>query len=108
MKQLGLFDTVKEPRLVREFRLFHADNPRVYELFCRFTQEVIEAGRTRYSADAILHRIRWHVDIEIRSGDGLKINDHFSAFYSRRWALDHPTQPDLFERRRSVADAVTL
>ena len=83
---------------------FHRDNPRVYEMFKRFAFEVIQAGYSHYSADAIFHRIRWHVNIETRSADDFKLNDHFTAPYSRMFMEDHPAHEGFFRTRRSQTD----
>lgn len=83
---------------------FHRDNPHVYELFRQYAFEVIQAGRTRYSADAIFHRIRWHMNIETRSDEDFKLNDHFTALYARLFRQDHPEHAGLFETRRSQVD----
>ena len=55
----------------RKWWIFHHDNPTIYELFKRFTFEVIERGHDKYSSKAIFERIRWHTDIET-NGDELK------------------------------------
>lgn len=47
-------------KLLRDFLKYHRATPGVYELFNRFTQEVIRRGWKNYSADAVAHRIRWH------------------------------------------------
>lgn len=87
-------------RLERAFEEFHAANPRVFELFEKFAFEVIGAGHRHYSADAILHRIRWHVAVETKSGDGFKINDHHSAYYARLFEARHPERSGFFRTRR--------
>lgn len=104
MTQLGLFGGGRNGRLRRAFETFHAANPQVYELFKRFTFQVIERGFSRYSSDAVCHRIRWHVNIETRSDDGLKINDHVTAFYARLFMDDHPEHAGFFETRVAEAD----
>jgi hypothetical protein len=78
--------------LAAEFAEFDAANPRVWDLFQVFTRQAIAAGRTRYSSDSILHRIRWHVDIETTGCGGFKINDHSSCFYARKWNEANPGQ----------------
>lgn len=80
------------------FWAFHEANPRVYELFDRFTRQVIQRGHTRFSADAILHRIRWETSVVTR-GDQFKINDHYSAYYSRLWMNDNPEHDGIFATR---------
>jgi hypothetical protein len=80
------------------FWAFHQANPKVYQLFDRFTQQVIERGHKRFSADAVLHRIRWETSVVTR-GDQFKINDHYSAYYSRMWMNDNPAYDDIFATR---------
>lgn len=45
------------------FVQFHNSNPEVYDMFRRFAVEIRNAGYRRYSADAIMHRIRWECDL---------------------------------------------
>lgn len=85
--------------IAERFAEFDAANPEVWELFKRFARQARDAGRGRYSADAILHRIRWHVAIETRSNDGFKINDHFSAMYARKLIAEDRTFAGFFETR---------
>lgn len=92
-----LFD--HNPSIDERFREFDRENPHVFRLFERFAREVREAGHTRYSADAILHRIRWHCNVEIRSHD-FKINDHFSSRYARLLVETDQSFANFFEFRR--------
>ena len=48
-----------------KFVAFHTANPDVYEQFKKFSKEVKSAGHKRYSADAIMHRIRWECDVRL-------------------------------------------
>ncbi len=105
MEQLAFTDIPRGRRITRadqifdRFRAFHLANPRVWELFQRFTSELLHAGYAHYSADAVLHRIRWHIAVEIRGGDGVKINNDFSAYYGRMWMAANPEAPPLFRTR---------
>jgi hypothetical protein len=93
-----------------QFEAFHASNPKVWDLFVRFTMDLIVAGHKHYSADAVLHRIRWHTNVETRkagmspTGEELKINNNFAAFYSRMFADRYPGNRDFFQIRKSAAD----
>lgn len=83
----------------RAFEVFDADHPEVWTLFRRLAAEVRGRGWTRYSADALLHRIRWHYHVE--QGDAaFKINDHFSSRYARKLVEADPSYADFFELRR--------
>ena len=86
------------------FEIFHAANPHIYVLFRRFVREARIAGFNKYSARAIIHRIRWHLDVEITPTDDaethpFKINDHFSSRYARLMVALNPSFEGFFELR---------
>jgi len=83
--------------LERNFREFHRNNPVVYDLFKRFTNEVITAGHPRCSADAIVHRIRWHTSVTLRSRDDFRICNNHVAYYACLWTDDHPHKEGFFQ-----------
>lgn len=78
----------------------------VAALFEKLALEVAERGWKRYSADAVLHRLRWHEHIEKGNRDFL-VNDHWSSVLSR-WFLDrHPElkAAKFFELRQTRSEA---
>lgn len=83
-------------QIKENFKKFHRDNPRVYQLFKRFTFEALQSGHRHFSADMIVHRIRWETSVVTKSNDGLKINDHYVSYYARMVMKDHPQ----LEKRR--------
>ncbi len=83
------------PSITERFQVFHAANPRVYDLFKRFAMELLRAGHPRGSADMICHRIRWEVAINVQEG-GYKINDHFTSRYARMLAAEDARFLDWF------------
>lgn len=90
---------VEDAAPLREaFAKFHREHPEIYALFDRFARQTIARGHRRFSADAILHRIRWEASVE-NTGRHYKINDHFSAYYARLWIEQNPAWPHFFERR---------
>ena len=80
------------------FEEFHRAHPQVWQMFVRFTWEAKDAGLDRYSADAILHRIRWFVNVENRD-DEFKINNNFASRYARM-LMEHYTGWDGFFQTR--------
>jgi hypothetical protein len=93
------------PEAAERFAVFDRENPAVYGLFKRFALEALQAGHRHYSADAILHRIRWWTSVETR-GDAYKINNNHAAWYARKLAADDKRFKEFFRNRASVADKV--
>jgi len=82
-----------------KYLAYNKANPEVWRLFKKFTFEMIRRGRKRYSADAMIHRIRWEMDMRVESEDGFKINNNFTAHYARRFIKSFPEHADFFEIR---------
>lgn len=70
----------------------------VGDLFEKLALQVKEQGFTRYSADAVLHRIRWHYHVEQGKRD-FKCNDHWTAPLARWFLAKHPECDGFFELR---------
>jgi len=106
--QLPLGGRSRADELLEEFLAFHRENPHVWELFEHFAQRARRSGRGRYSADAICHRIRWELEIETRSEDGLRLNDHHSAYYARLYMAKYPAAAGFFRTRKRPSVQVAL
>lgn len=72
--------------------------------FERFAFEVISMGFEHYSADAVLHRVRWHFTIE-KGVRTFKCNNNWTAKLARWFIARHPHRADFFALRRSKEDA---
>lgn len=87
--------------LQQQFDAFDRENPRVWQLFVEMTRRVINAGHIHYSSDAVLHAIRWHMDVVTKSEDGFKINNNYSAHYARKFHDCYPQHDGFFRLRRT-------
>lgn len=74
--------------------------PEVAGLFEEYALRLFRTGFERYSARAILHRIRWHFHVD--KGDrGFKCNNNWTPKLAR-WAMSkHPQLYNFFELRAS-------
>lgn len=70
----------------------------IMDLYEKFAFEVWRAGYRRYSSDAILHRIRWTMNVE-RGLRMFKCNDHWTSALSRWFMKKHPEMGGFFELR---------
>ena len=91
-------------QILDSFEMFHAENPEVWTLFCRFALEAVASGAAHYSAHAIIHRIRWHTEIETGDLDGLKINNNFFPYYARMFHLALPEHNGFFRNRKLTTE----
>jgi hypothetical protein len=84
---------------------FHNHYPEVRDMFVQFTFEMIKRGYKNYSAKAIFERIRWEKDSV--GGDGVtsfKLNNNYTAFYSRRFARVYPQHESFFRTREQTSE----
>lgn len=73
----------------------------VCSLFERLAIEVRGRGFSRYSADAILHRVRWEMNIE-RGDRAFKANNNWTPALARWFLKNHPEANGFFELRERV------
>ena len=85
-------------QMKKEFEEFHEANPRVYELFERFTFKIIERHYDHYGVSAVFERIRWHMTIDTTSTD-FKLNNNHRAYYARLFETKHPEHEGFFRKR---------
>ncbi|VIO73861.1 hypothetical protein [Bradyrhizobium ivorense] len=77
----------------------------VCDHFERIASELLASGFDRYSADAVLHRIRWHERVE-QGNRSFKCNDHWTAPLARWFGERHPESAAFFETREHRAAPV--
>jgi len=78
--------------------IWHKKNPKVWELFQRFTFEAINSGRKNYSHWAIIQRIRWETDI-VTKGDSFKISNDWIGYYARYFHHTYPEHKGFFKTK---------
>ncbi len=89
-----------------KFNAFHAANPHVYELFKKFTYQLVKAGHRRLSSKLIVERIRWETAVTT-TGAGFSpvtrkpflIDNRYTAWYARKVIADFPKLAGFFETR---------
>lgn len=87
--------------IAEDFERFDWDNPEVYQLFCRFTFDLIEAGHKKVGAKMIAERIRWEGFMTKKpKSQGYKINNVYIAHYARKFMRKFPQHKDKFETRK--------
>jgi hypothetical protein len=69
-------------------------------LFEKLALEVRALGFERYSARAIIHRIRWHEQID-KGNREFKCNNNWTPSMARWVIAKHPNMTEFFELRES-------
>ena len=78
---------------------FHLAHPEVWREFERITLSFIHRGWRHYSADGVMHIVRYHTQAGDASGDTYKINNNHVSWYARKFAAAHPQHADFFAFR---------
>ena len=91
-----------------ECAAFDAANPQVWRLFCRYAwgrwhaqeEQGVPPERRRFSARVIIGKIRWDAAVKTKpDATGLKINDHMSTYYARKFMERYPALDGFFQLR---------
>jgi hypothetical protein len=72
------------PSIQERFEDFDGRHPEVFEAFREIAEKLLASGHRHYSADAVLHVVRFHRDVNRPRHGGFKVNDHFSSRYARK------------------------
>jgi hypothetical protein len=97
-------DEAARPKTAQEcFEAFDQAHPDIWRLFKENAFKLIRRGHDHWSADAILHVIRFEHATSTQ-GQLPKINNNLAAAYSRKWAREFPEYRDFFQYRDSKFD----
>jgi len=111
-EQLALFgaDVIPPPifssradQIERTAEEYVTANPHIWRHFVRFARQA-SRHRAHYSARAIFHRIRWHLEVEVEGDAEFKINNNFSAVFARWFHRTHPQHAGFFHLRERVSE----
>ena len=80
------------------FKIYHAENPKIYEIFKSYANMLIAIGVKNLSAYLIYERMRW--ESLVSGNDGYKLNNNYRPYYARLYMQDHPRYEGYFELRQ--------
>jgi hypothetical protein len=83
----------------------HTDEGReIAGMFIRLAVRMLNRGFGRYSAKALIERIRWHYDLKHGpQDDGFKVNNNYGS-YLARFAMEREPRLEGFFETRSPAE----
>lgn len=110
-KTLKLLDEPDpDDSIQREFLLFHSANPHVYKFLVHYAHEAQRQLKQRgienpqYSIAAVVERVRWHVNFEVKGYKDFKVDNDFRARYSRLIQRTVPKLRGFFNIRKLRAE----
>ena len=86
------------------FKKVHEKKPQIYEEFKKATFKLIKAGVPRYSADGIMHVVRFLTVQTMHPDSNFKISNNTITFYARLFVRDFPQHKDFFRYRVLKSD----
>ena len=87
------------------FEAFHARNPKVYEELERMTSELVLRGRKHFGIKMLFENLRYNYYLTTEDPNSdFKLNNSYTAFYSRLLMANHPDWQGIFELRSARCD----
>ena len=86
-------------QLLERFLRYHAKHPEVWELFQRYTLELIRRGFPHHAVATVIERIRWDSPVGADGRSEFKISNDVKPFYARAFAWKYPQHADFFHFR---------
>ena len=84
---------------VTEFDKYDKEHPDIWKQFVDIAMKLIRRGREHYGAKAIFEIIGYHRIITGNDEDEFKVNNNFTADYSRKFHKEFPMYDGFFETR---------
>jgi hypothetical protein len=93
-----------EDRTHRDFRVFHRDNPHVYDELRRMALDLRARGRRQYGIAGLWEVLRWRWSMQTDTQEEYKLRNAFRAYYARLLMHEEPQLEGFFDTARSAAD----
>ena len=78
---------------------FHTANPKIYELYCKYVDEVIDRGFKKYGSTTIWGVMSMDLAEKAGTKNIFSLPRKYCAYYARYWMERHPEYPKFFKRR---------
>jgi hypothetical protein len=91
-------------RRYNEWLEFHAANPQIYELYCKYVDKVIARGDKKCCSTAIWGAMNF--DLAIKAGTK-RMPQKYCAYYAHYWTEQHPEHPHFFKKQSKAIGPLT-
>jgi hypothetical protein len=93
---------LREHKTIAELRFeqYHEAHPQIYAAFEQMALGQIALNRRHGSAKQIVEHLRMFTGIRAE-GEQFKLDNSFTAYYSKKFIADHPDHASFFRTRRA-------
>ena len=104
--------SIKEVTIILNCLEFHFDNPIVWDIFLKLSEDLIlKNNKTTYGVAAVWERMRWEIELVLQREDiAHKLNNNYKAFYSRLFNFYIPftrlSDGNFYTKRDSIMDHI--
>ena len=102
--QGNLFATMLAKDIKQSFIDFHKQNPHVYKKLVDMSLQLKRRGHKKFGIKTLFEVLRWDYAMKTDSLDNFKLNNNYSAMFSRLIMHRVPELRDFFILRISLAD----
>lgn len=94
-----------ESKTTQQWRMFHFENPHVYERLVKLSRELRKRGQRYYSIAGLFEVLRFE-HIFKTTGSEFKLANDFKPYYARLLMHKHKDLDGFFKLKVSVADEI--
>tara|TARA_R100001510_G_scaffold2127_1_gene1684 strand:+ start:12406 stop:12915 length:510 start_codon:yes stop_codon:yes gene_type:complete len=102
----------KEVTIILNCLEFHFENPQVWDIFLKLTEDLIlKNNKKTYGVAGVWERMRWEIKIVLKREDiAHKLNNNYKAFYARLFDFYSPltglSNGNFYTKRDSIMDHI--
>jgi hypothetical protein len=90
--------------MAKGFAVFHRDNPHVFSVLVTRTRTLLARGHKRVGMKMLFETLRWDHMLKTDGREPFKLNNNYTAFYSRFIEGAYPELKGVYTKRGSAAD----
>jgi hypothetical protein len=98
---------MRDTRLYNDWLEFHAANPQIYELYCKYVDKVIDRGFKKFGSTTIWGVMSMDLAKEAGTKRIFALPKKYCAYYARHWMEQHPEYPKFFKKRSRAIGPLT-
>ncbi len=92
----------RHDQLQEKVREYHKAHPEVWDLFVKFSFELMDRGYKHYSVSGVFDRIRWEQGAGADGTSVFKLSNDYKPFYARAFMKQYPEAVGFYRLRHQT------